>query len=87
MTQYIAHHEVKDVQHWLGSSTREEVFGPLGVTGITTFVDPQGSNRVGVLMEIPDVDAVMAMLQTEVGASAMERDGVLPETLVILQAS
>jgi len=23
MTQYIAHHEVKDVQHWLASSTRE----------------------------------------------------------------
>jgi hypothetical protein len=30
---------------------------------------------------------VMAMLQTEVGASAMDRDGVLPETLVILRAA
>jgi hypothetical protein len=29
----------------------------------------------------------MAMLQTEVGASAMDRDGVLPETLVILRAA
>ena len=87
MPLVIAYHDVDDVQHWLASPTREEIFGPLGVTGIRTFVDPQGSNRVGVLLDIPDMDAVMAMLQTEVGADAMARDGVHPDTLTILVAS
>ena len=87
MALVMAYHDVDDVQHWLTSPKREEVFGALGVTNIRTFVDPQGSNRVGVVMEIPDMDAVMAMLQTEVGADAMSHDGVHPDTLTILVAS
>lgn len=30
------------------------------------------------------MDAVMAVMQTQVGADAMEHDGVIPESLVIL---
>ena len=80
-------HEVKDVQHWLSSPTREEFFGPLGVTDIKTYVDPDGSNRVGVSMNIADIDAVMAQVQTDEGAAAMAGDGVIPETMVILVES
>ncbi len=87
MPQVLAFHEVKDVQHWLSSPKREEFFGPLGVTDIKTYTDPQGSNRVGVTMSVPDMDAVMAELQTPSGAETMEHDGVIPETLVILVAS
>jgi hypothetical protein len=83
----IGHHDVKDTQHWLTSPRREEFFGPLGVTNIRTFVDPQNPTRVGVLMDIPDMDAVMAALQTEAGAEAMAHDGVVPESLVILVES
>ncbi|MHB1834136.1 MAG: hypothetical protein ACYCXW_04140 [Solirubrobacteraceae bacterium] len=79
--------EVNDVQRWLASSTREEVFAPLGVTNIRTFVAPQGSNRVGMTMEIPDMDAVMSMAQSDAGAEAMARDGVHPDSMVILVAS
>lgn len=84
MPRVLAVHEVKDVQHWLASSTRGEFFGPLGVTDITTYVDPQGSNRVGVSMNVADMDAVMAAVQGPDGAAAMDRDGVLAETMVIL---
>jgi hypothetical protein len=84
MPLVVGYHEVRDSKHWLASPKREEFFGPLGVTGIKTFVDPQNSNRAAVLMDIPDMDAVMAALQTEAGAEAMAYDGVLPETLVIL---
>lgn len=63
---------------------REEVFGPLGVTNIRTFVDPQNSTRVAVLMDVADMDAVMAAMQTDAMSDAMAYDGVLPETLVIL---
>jgi hypothetical protein len=80
----IAHHDVKDKDHWLASPKREEFFGPLGVTNIRTFVDPQNPTRVALLMDIPDMDAVMNAMQTPAAAEAMAHDGVLPETLVIL---
>ena len=84
MPTVIGHHDVKDTDHWLASPRREEFFGPLGVTNIRTFVDPQNPTHVAVLMDIPDMDAVMAALQTQSGADAMEHDGVLGESLVIL---
>ena len=84
MPTVIAHHDVKDTDHWLASPKREEVFGPLGVTNIRTFVDPQNRTRVALIMDVPDMDAVMAAMQTQELADAMEYDGVLPETLVIL---
>jgi len=37
-----------------------------------------------VLMDVADMDTVMAAMQTPEMANAMEYDGVLPETLVIL---
>jgi hypothetical protein len=80
----IAHHDVKDKDHWLASPKREEVFGPLGVTNIRTFVDPQNPTQVAVLMDVADMDVVMAAMQNKEMAEAMAYDGVLPETLVIL---
>ena len=53
MPTLIGYHHVKDTKHWLASPMREKFFGPLGVTGIRTFVDPQNSTRVAVLMEVP----------------------------------
>jgi hypothetical protein len=84
MPTVMAHHNVKDKDHWLASPKREEFFGPLGVTNIRTFVDPQNPTRVGLLMDVPDMDAVMAAMETQAAADAMGYDGVLPETLVIL---
>jgi hypothetical protein len=84
MPTVIAYHDVKDTEHWLASPKREEVFGPLGVTNIRTFVDPEKPTRVGILMDVADMDAVMAVMETEEAAEAMAYDGVLPETLVIL---
>jgi hypothetical protein len=84
MPTVMAYHDVNDRDHWLASPKREEFFAPLGVTNIRTFIDPENANRVGVLMDIPDMDAVMAALDTDNGAQTMAADGVLPETLVIL---
>jgi hypothetical protein len=84
MPTVIAHHDVKDKDHWLASPRREDVFGPLGVTNIRTFVDPQNPARVAVLMDVADMDTVMAAMQTKAMSEAMAYDGVLPETLVIL---
>ena len=84
MPTVIGYHEVKDTQHWLASPKREEVFGPLGVTNIRTFVDQENPTRVAVLMDVADMDALMTAMQNPAMADAMEYDGVLPETLVIL---
>ena len=84
MPTVMAYHDVKDKDHWLASPKREDFFGPLGVTNIRTFVDPENPTRTGLVMDVPDMDAVMAAMQTQAAADAMAYDGVLPETLVIL---
>ena len=84
MPTIMAHHDVKDTEHWLASPKREEVFGPLGVTNIRTFVSPDDPKKVGVLMDVADMDALTAFMETQEAADAMIHDGVLPETLVIL---
>ena len=84
MPTVMAYHDVKDKDHWLASPKREEFFGPLGVTNIRTFVDPEKPTRVGLVMDVADMDAVMAAMETQPAADAMANDGVLPETLVIL---
>ena len=48
------------------------------------FVDPQDATRVGLLMDVPDMETLQAAMETEGAAEAMAHDGVLPETLVIL---
>lgn len=83
MPTIVATHDVKDVDHWLSSPKRQEFFGPLGVTQIRTFVNPTDRSHVSISMDVPDMDAMMAALQSEDGAAAMEYDGVLGETLVI----
>src|SRR3954447_3111800 len=87
MPTVIGHHDVKDTKHWLASPKREEFFGPLGVTNIRTFVDPENPTRVAVLMDVPDMDAMAAAMQTPGAAEAMAHDGVIPESLVMLVES
>jgi hypothetical protein len=85
MPTILGHHDIsKGKDHWLSSPKREEVFGPLGVTSIRTFVDPQNPSHVAVVMDVPDLDAFTAAMQSDAAAAAMAYDGVLPETLVIL---
>ena len=84
MPTVIGYHDVKDRDHWLASPKREEFFGPLGVTNIRTFVDPRNPSRVGLMMDVPDLDALVAAMETDAAAEAMAYDGVIAETLVML---
>ncbi len=83
MPTLVVFHEVDDVDHWLKSPRRTEVFGPMGIT-VRTFVDPLKTNRVGLIAEIPDLDAFHQFMQSETAAEAMKSDGVRPETMVAL---
>jgi len=59
------------------------VFAPMGIT-VRKFVDPDGTNRVGLIADIPDMDAFQKMMQTPEAAEAMKYDGVRPETMLML---
>ena len=63
MITLMVFHEVDDVEHWVASPKRAELFGPLGIK-VRAFRDPQGSNRVGVLVETPDLDTWHAALSS-----------------------
>jgi hypothetical protein len=77
-------HEVNDVEHWLGSPKRQEVFGRLGITG-RLFTDPAKTNRVGLILEVPDMEVLQQLMQSDQAADAMKIDGVRPETLLFLE--
>ena len=83
MTTLIVFHEVDDVDRWLASPKREEFFGPMGMTA-RTFIDPEKTNRVGLITEVPDVDTFRRALESKEAAEAMKHDGVRPETIVML---
>ena len=87
MPTIVAHHSIKDTNHWLSSPKRQELFGPLGVTNIRTFVDPQNPTHVAVMMDVPDMDAWKEAMQSQAAADAMAFDGVDPESLVLLVES
>ena len=84
MPKVVAYHDVKDRDHWLASNRREEVFGPLGITNIRTFIDATNQTRVAISADIPDMDAFGAFMQSADAAAAMESDGVIPATVVVL---
>jgi hypothetical protein len=86
MATFLVLHEVDDVEHWLRSPRREEVFGPLGFTA-RTFVDPADARRVGLIVDGPDLGTLQEFLKTDAAADAMKEDGVRPDTLVLLVES
>jgi len=83
LATYVITHEVDDVDKWLSSSKREEVFGPIGVT-VRTFSDPNGSSKTALIAEIPDIEAFQELMKSDAAAEAMKHDGVKPETLLLL---
>lgn len=83
MTTLLVFHEVDDVDQWLSSPRRDELFGPLGVTA-RPFCDPLGSDRVALIVETPDIATWEQMLQSPQAAAAMDYDGVRPSTIVTM---
>ncbi len=83
MPTLLVFHEVDDVDHWLASPKREEFFRPLGMTA-RAFRDGEGSNRVGLVVEVPDIAEWEQAMQRPEAAEAMRHDGVRPETIVTM---
>jgi hypothetical protein len=83
MPTLLVFHEVDDVDEWLKSPRREEIFGPVGVTA-RFFRDQEGSNRVGAILEVPDMAVFQEMMQADPNMEAAKDDGVRVETAVLL---
>lgn len=87
MTTVIAVHDVDDVDHWLSSPKRAEFFSAHGMT-VRTFISPDGSSRVGVIIEnVSSLEDLTEALQGADAAAAMKNDGVHPDTLELFVAS
>jgi hypothetical protein len=83
MPTLLVFHEVDDVDEWLKSPRREEIFEPMGVTA-RLFRDPEGSNRVGAILDVSDMAAFQEMMQADPNMEAAKDDGVRVETAVFL---
>lgn len=83
MPTLLVFHEVDDVDHWLASPKRAEFFGSHGIT-VRPFRDVNGSQRVGLIVEVPDTATWEQALKTDEAAEAMKSDGVRPETIISL---
>jgi hypothetical protein len=76
-------HEVDDVEAWLASPRRGETGKQLGWR-FREFVDPAGSNRVGLIVEVDDADAALAMISDPAAMEPAKLDGVRLDTGVAL---
>ena len=83
MTTLVILHEVEDVDRWLTSSRRDQVLSAFGMTA-RAFVDSERSNRVGLVLDCPDLETFQRALQSQEAADGMKAEGVRPETIVVL---
>jgi len=76
-------HEVEDVDFWLASPRRKDFFAPLGVRH-ANFIDPLGSNLVGMIIQVPDMATLLANINSAENVAAMNQDRVIRSTIRIL---
>ena len=89
MPTILVTHEVTDTDHWLASPKREQLLPSFGASNIRTFVNPQDRTKVGLVLDVADLDAFFAELAnpSDELIEAMKYDTVLPETMAVLVAS
>jgi hypothetical protein len=88
MTTVVVFHEVEDGARWAagwrdGPGSRREMFARIGVTA-RTFQDPENPNSVGLVLEVPDLDALHALAASDEAKRARAEDGLKAETIRIL---
>lgn len=81
-------HEVKDKDVWLaawtGPNSRRETFAEHGAGEVKVFQSPDDPRRVGLLVEILDMDAMVAWLNSPESAAAKSEDGVIDSTIRVM---
>jgi ketosteroid isomerase-like protein len=74
-------HDVKDGDHWLaawqGEDSRHDDFAQHGVANVRVFQNPDKPTQIGLLVDVADMEAFHAFLNSEEGAKAKAEDGVI----------
>lgn len=83
MPRVIAMHDVDDVEHWLASPKRDEIFKDVAFD-MVTFVHPSEPNKVGLSANIRNIDKFFEINNSPTGEEAMKHDGVRPDTIVFM---
>jgi hypothetical protein len=83
MPTVLVFREVEDVDEWLKATRRDEILEPAVVTA-RLFRDPEGSNRTGIILEVPDMAVFQQMMQGDPEIEAAKADGLRVETAVFL---
>ena len=80
-------HDVEDFDHWRaawsGENSRHELFAAHGAAGVTVFQNTGKPNQIGLLVDVVDMGAMQAMLESEEGAAAKAEDGVIDESMQV----
>ncbi len=87
-TLMIAAHEVGDPAVWLAAwqenSARRQEFSAHGVASTRVFQHPENQSMTGLLLDVVDMEAFHAFLESEEGAAAAKADTVdLGATIVL----
>ena len=80
MTTVVVTHEVKDGEHWAKPGTKGPAAGmncwPSLGARLAIFVIHRNPNLVGLIFEVPDVQALATFMKSAEVAKAMAEDGV-----------
>ena len=80
-------HAVSDLDLWVSKhSERVQAFSPWG-SNVVDQVNADGSNNVGVSVDVHDMDAMQEAMQTPEMDAAKEAHGVLEPVRVFVQSS
>jgi ketosteroid isomerase-like protein len=79
-------HEVKNADTWLaawtGDESREDMFKRNGVLSARSFQCPDKPKHTGLLLQVEDMGAFQAMLESPEGVEAKAEDGVKDRTIM-----
>jgi len=85
MRKIVFTHAVSDVDLWASKhSERVQAFSAWG-SNVVDYVNPDGSNQVGVSVEVHDMDAMQASMETAEMNAAKEAHGVLEPVMVLIE--
>jgi ketosteroid isomerase-like protein len=78
-------HDVKDADHWLaawtGENSRRQMFAQHGAPNVRVFQNPKMRKQVGLVIDVEDMAAFEALLNSDQGAAAEAEDGVIVDSM------
>ena len=85
MPRVVFTHAVSDVEHWASKhSDRVQAFSAWG-SNVVDYANADGSNNVGVSVDVHDMEAMRASMQTAEMNAAKEAHGVLEPVMVFVE--